>query len=597
MRYLSFFIVLVLGGMVLSLPAQEAIHKLCDAEPANEDCQYCQSYLLEGWQAAQRGDYGDAIYKYTLADGVRYSPANELINSLLNDCKNSLEELRWEVIRKARELEQVNESLYAIAQEVEGQSEVIASQSDSIKMALSMVHARGRKAESFRIPSLADSLLAKSNYKDAVYLAFYGLLLQEDASNAPAVKALMEAGASYDTYSPSLLPAKPEEGELQAVEMLNDYIVIAKENAIFSCDSKKCTKLSLKLSPPFEQVFTDQKHQVAVVDKNGAIELWDVNKNSSEVFLPQHGELQDAFFDAHSGFLVSIFRNGKSVVYDLNKKSTIELGSGESRIYDVKVSSAHKIIVSRHNRGIAKAWNFKGEEINTFGEDEVHLHDLYLSNKDGGQVFTVNTMGQIKEWDLKTGKPGGDTKDIQAAAKNIWILSEAANEILYHTNNQLVIWKGDEPVSYSFDQRIIGLELNATQTEALVWCVGGDLFHIGLAAQQKARFLPKHNHSITSAAFSSDGKWVVSTADDGAVKMYDQDGDLILDWRPADQARVVARFSKDNNYLYLLSKDGATIRKCPLPSKLISDMRPQKQAIIKYLENNKAYGLQYLREI
>ena len=210
MKYLFTSLFLVFFSLTLS--AQDAIKKLCEADPSNEDCQYCQSYLLEGWQALQRGDYGDAIYKYTLADGVRYSPANELINTLLNDCKSSLEQLRWEVIKKANELEQVNERLYAISQEVQGQNTVIASQSDSIKMALSMVHAKGRKAESFRMPSLADSVLAKSNYKDAVYLAFYGLLLQEDESNAPAVKALMEAGASYDTYSPSLLSAKPEDG-------------------------------------------------------------------------------------------------------------------------------------------------------------------------------------------------------------------------------------------------------------------------------------------------------------------------------------------------------------------------------------------------
>ena len=384
---------------------------------------------------------------------------------------------------------------------------------------------------------------------------------------------------------------------LQTVEVLNNNILIAKENAIFSCDAKACKKLAFELLPPFERVFTNHKSKIAIVDKNGAVEVWDTDKNNSKVFLSPHGALQDAFFDIHSGFLVSIFRNGKSVIYDLNNNSTITLGTGETKIYDVKISPENGSIVTRHNRGIAKAWNFEGKEIKTFGKNEIHLHGLHLSHEDGGRAITINTMGQIKEWDLKTGQFEGVIREVQAATKNIWVLAGASNKILYHTNNKAVIRKKDELISYNFDKRILGLELNANQDEALVWCVGGDLYQISLKRKEKNSLLPKHNHSIVSAAFSPNGKWIISTAKDGAVKMYDQNGDLILDWMPTDQAQVVAKFSKDNNYLYLVSKDGENIRKCPLPSKLISDMQPQKQAIIKYLENNKAYGLQYLKEI
>lgn len=591
MRYL--ILIMSCIGFHYSLLSQESsIQKLCE-NITIKDCQDCQNFLKEGWSYHQKKQYGDAIHQYTLAFGPRYVPANDLINQLIKKSDKALYDLRQETIKGAMALEELHRQLIRSDQLLEGKNETISTQKDSIQAALRLVHKKGQKAESFRIPSLANNVRRTANCKDALYLAFYSILLQKKEDIiSPSIEALMEAGAIYDDFSPIIFSTKEKIETMQALE--DGQLLIATNQHVFIHEQKENKRLDTQVEPPFQITFSHDKKKMALTGQKGQVELWDIEKKQFiKRFKAHEKAIQFCQFSADGHFLVTANRSGTAFIYPLNTTELlIKIQNRENlRIYDLKISPTHHQIFTRHPKGIIKIWNQNGEEINTLGEQEIHIHDAQFLPNQGQFILTSNTFGQIKQWDIHTGNVQRKAKE-SIPIKKIYTLY--TNAYLYHTTKKLVINQNKLSLEYTFEDRILGVKINQTKEKALVWTVQGGLFQINLLEKSKMIY-PRQRKNVLDAQFSADGNLVTSSSKDGYIKMWDKQAQVVLSWQLNESTPVVPPFSEDRKYLFLIGSDGTNIRQVPLPKMMKEKLQQQKKQVLQYLKSKKSeYGLQYI---
>lgn len=576
----------------------EAINRLCEGSSATYqgDCEACKNYLQEGWTKHQKKEYGNAIYQYARAYEVdaMTDKTKALLDDLLTRSERALNQLTQQAIQAADALEEQNQQLKQANFQLRGKDKTIAAQSDSIQTALQQVHKKGRKAEAFRIPSIANRIRRTTDNKAALYLAFYSVLLQKEALKHPSsLEALMEAGAKDNTLSTTIFSSHEM---IETMEVLDsNRLLFFTNQQVFVHYAAQNERLPTQLPPPFQYALSKDKKNLALVGQNGKVEVWNLKNRELLVTFQKHQEaIQLCRFSPKGQFFSTANRRGEAYIYPLKGGEAVKIQNlDKCRVYGLEISPDGTRILTRHANGIAKIWNQKGEALYTIGRDELYLHDAQFS-PDGKWIVTSNTIGQVRYWNVENGKLKQTLKETKPIKKTYAINSDLC---LYHTARRLFVLNEEVKLNYLFEDRILGLEVNPQNDRALVWTYGGGLFQIDLKEKNTIGAY-QHRKNILAAQFSLHGKWIVSTSKDGHIKMWDNEENTILNWQLDDVQLAIAKFSADGEHLFLLDANGKKVRKCPLPELIIEKLEQQKHQILDYLKSKKtAFNLQYLEHI
>ena len=572
------------------------IETLCDGVKNDSitNCNKCLLYLIEGKKYAKEKEYGEAIYNFGLARATGYKKGMSKIDELVTICTDILHDLRWDVINKTRVLEEQNQVLSDYEGTLKFKDNTLRNQRDSLNSAFKIIHEKGWKAESYRLPSLADSTRLTGNYRDAAYLAYYGILLQKDKVQIPALNALMEAGTKYDSLYSTILPFEKDSAEITLFEVLgNDRFLFGSEKkiAIYTASKIKLLELSIE---PFRLFMAKNKKNLAVTDKNGNIEVWNLeNLQKQTIHRDQTAPITVCRFSEDGKLLVTVSRKENAIIHDLSTNIQTPLPTKGTRVYGIVIANNGERILTRHNGGISKLWNKDGGELKSFGNKEIHIHTAGFSESTDQSIHTANTLGQLKEWDTKTGEVKSSFQESEPI-KETWILPDFM--VLRTTYSLIIKHNNGRKKQIPLGKRILGVKFNQQNNNALIWLAGGDLVRIDLVKNIKYP-LHKHNTNVVNAAFSMDEKWIVSTEENGTVTLLDAFGHIVLKRNTKRESQISAQFSQNGQYLYLLSKEGIEIQQCPLPPTILNKLQSRKVEILKYLSTKKGYELQYLKEV
>jgi WD40 repeat protein len=108
--------------------------------------------------------------------------------------------------------------------------------------------------------------------------------------------------------------------------------------------------------------------------------------------------------------------------------------------------------------------------------------------------------------------------------------------------------------------------------------------------------LSGHQAEITSLAFSPDGQSLLSTSADGALRLWDINGNLWMELNTGDKdAPPIAAFSGDGKNILVSSEGNKTLLECPMPKLVLDDMKQQEKALAGRIEEVKRrYGVKFM---
>ena len=573
---------------------QDSIFNLCiNANPATSaNCKNCQAYLKAGFSKAQNDDHVGAIYEYTLAYNAEYSAANDLIYSLINNSATDLEKIKNAAQKNAEELETLNIALKKSEEILKQKNKTITEQRDSIKIAAEEIMHKGKKAEFLRIPVLADSVLQKGNPQEAMALAFYGLSLQVDESYSPSWRVFTEACAASDIVSPMIHLNGETVTALQPLSVDN-ALIITEKNIYITNNSIKPKRIPTTLRPPFSAILSASKNKMAICAEDGTIELWELARNAAITsFRDYTAKAQLCAFSPDENNVVCFRRRDKLIYRNIKNNQPKELSISSSNVFDIQFNQDGSHFLTRFADGTLGLWDKNGHLHKTIGQEEIYLHDAGFTT-DGNNIISANTLGQIKLWNVSKDNPI-IIDPSKEAKKNVQIIT--AEKIIYSAANKIFVRnlknnKLEDTVS--FDNKILGIELNANKTHALVWTAGDHFLYLLDLTKNTINDNFIHHSPISSARFSPNQQWAISTDQNGLTKLWDLNGKLFLEWSTS-HSNVPAIVSSSGNYMFLITENGKAIKKCPLPYIQFEKMKLEKQKVMEVLKNNNGYELQYL---
>ncbi|HEX8146924.1 MAG TPA: WD40 repeat domain-containing protein [Pyrinomonadaceae bacterium] len=266
-----------------------------------------------------------------------------------------------------------------------------------------------------------------------------------------------------------------------------------------------------------------------------------INERLLRVLLKGHSDaVLSLTFSADGARLVSGSRDQSAKLWDptqIRKEPSRlgrpQAGPADDAVHSVAFSPDGKMIATGSTNGIVKLWNPEADKSNPAGREapppwkghESNISTLAFS-RDGKKLATGSWDGTIKLWDVATGREllkltghgnGGGKRKVYSVA--------------FSGRSDFLLASGGEDGTVRFWDVSAGKEL--------------------LTPSQP------HSHSVTSVAFSSDGRTLASGSLDRAVKLWDVDSRKVRqsDRMEHGDAVTSVAFSQDGTTLASGSAD------------------------------------------
>jgi WD40 repeat protein len=213
----------------------------------------------------------------------------------------------------------------------------------------------------------------------------------------------------------------------------------------------------------------------------------------------------------------------QQAVYDVKERNCLE--GHNAGVTHVRFSPDGKFIISRGGDGTVKAWDSRGQILQTIRGNS-KFSSVALS-PDGKSLVTTSEDCSIHFWSL-TGEPLQSFKDTHPVGTISF--SPDGNMIAFvNKNNQVKLWSTDgeelqvfergehveyfgaKPVSFSPDSKLIAFAIDEDNlNKVTVWNIDG----------QRLQTFQGHHEKILTVSFSPDGKLIASSGWDRKIKIW-----------------------------------------------------------------------------
>ena len=327
----------------------------------------------------------------------------------------------------------------------------------------------------------------------------------------------------------------------------------------------------------------------------GTIGVWHEEPLTVEVFRSDAGALNSATLSRNRNFLAAADADSTVRVWDANKHVEVKVLRGhQAQVHSVAFSPDGELIVTASADRTARVWNSRdGTILHVLRGHESTVRSAFFS-PDGKHIVTASDDKTVRLWDAVT---GGSIKMFQGNDRAVYsaVFSPDGRYILSAADGALTIWdvetgksartlrqrydrnsndrsdmasaeslgqiiRSQEGVKrpfayYSADgTRIVGALSGAVE----LWNVASDL----------PNWLIFDRNTTWSARFSPDGHYVVTAADDGAVRLWSEkhwsgDGDGTISDDPVVTLAInngrmnSVEFSSSGNEVVFASSDGS----------------------------------------
>lgn len=301
-------------------------------------------------------------------------------------------------------------------------------------------------------------------------------------------------------------------------------------------------------APVRSVVISGDNHWIYTGDQNGQLSAWKTGQAQVEFPLRRHSSaINDLALNPRGGQLASVDSLGLGLVWDLAKREVVaELRGHVGGIDCVAFSPNGQLVATGGQDGSTQIWDAKsGRQLRVLRGHKKEASALAFSSD--GHLLVTGGADQILRVYSWTSDDLGDVRELLRIKTKLSskpsFLTLTPNQrgiLLGSTKGQTGLWflsgnkavaaniLGSQPAGsfvaamYSRDRSYFATI--DVQGEVLVWeaFTGQVLRRISVGAIEEGRKLsPSEMAKVAyDAAFSQDGKWLVTASDDNAARMY-----------------------------------------------------------------------------
>lgn len=318
-------------------------------------------------------------------------------------------------------------------------------------------------------------------------------------------------------------------------------------------------------SPPYREIthfddyidfadFHPDGQRIISASKDQMVRIWDLQGNELFHFSPHQARTYSAKFSPNGKYLVTAGAEGVAKVWEVGVEMTLlaELAHEDSVKY-AEFSLNNELIVTASVDKTAKVWTLEGKLIDTMAghSDRVNFATF---TPDSRYIISVSNDQQVRVWNrfARFGVPiqmlGPPQKPkslpIQHHDPILCCAVSSHNPFEAHSNKYLV-------ATASFDGTVT-LYKDSLAREFHTYT------HGDYSRTEKADMtvLDKHTDRVHYVTFSPDGQYLVTTAWDTTIRLWDLEGTELVVLKGHEQGVFCANFSPDGRYLVSASSDG-----------------------------------------
>lgn len=346
-----------------------------------------------------------------------------------------------------------------------------------------------------------------------------GTVAKQQLADGDGLTALVEGLQASNLLQTLMLNhSSPEQGlkkaQLETISVLNEVLYGSRESNRWE---DAAAVWSIDVSPDGQMLVSG--------NEDGSVKLWAIDGNELKVIGRHRDKVTSVQFSTDGKKIVSGSSDGTVKIWSVSGQELKSfVGQSGEAVFSVSFSPDGEMIASGGSDGKVNLWNKNGQNLKTLPGNQRTVLSLCFS-KDGKHLVA-----------------GGDDGTV-----NVWRISD---------NRLRVLLRGNEIItSVSFSP------FDGDKNLVLVGGSKGNLKLIDATNQQVEQSYTGHGSPITDVGFSADGQTIVSTGEDGTIKLwrkeFEQDPFLVLQGHRGDIRG--ARFTPDAKILVSGSKD-RTIR-------------------------------------
>lgn len=312
-----------------------------------------------------------------------------------------------------------------------------------------------------------------------------------------------------------------------------------------------------------EVCFSPDGRHLLTVGQDGKAVLGLLEDYQPQVFVDEGQPFKDAAFSPDGKEILIACRNGQIIHQDLQGMmvhSYADHGFGISPVVFAH-DSPFLFIGSKNNTGLLV--NLEDETERTMaGHGSLILTAVF--SLDDRFLLTGSMDGEARLWDLEA-DPAETPRVIVSEGDTLWAVALSKDNTTIYTGGskrEIRKWKLGETepeVLGEHPDDIMGLALSSDERFLLSGGRNGSVLYWNLESEDKSP-VPLEGHSMETmtTAISPDGQWLLSgggSETDGKAILYDQKGDKVTDLIFHKGAVTSASFSSDGHFILTTSKD------------------------------------------
>lgn len=351
-----------------------------------------------------------------------------------------------------------------------------------------------------------------------------------------------------------------------------------------------------------------------------SIWLWDAADQLIKAFAPHSGVINGVKFSPNGQYFVSYSQDSTARLWSAFGDSLSMITGMTGRVNAATFSPDSEYLLTGATDSLAILWKLTGERMSAYKGHQGQVLDTRFS-ADGSRILTRSGDATVKVW-KRNGEPLTETINHQAWVHHAEFIPKQSAILTYGADEVVAIWdemgvrrqslktelemarvartSSDGAVlAYSFSDKTTVLsdlkthkkirlkhpglaveKLGFSPSDDLLFIAGGTQVNIWTTDGQLLAVLAEHADEVTAVVFSPNEKQVLTTSKDGTAKLWDLEGNLLMNMPGFDGTVKGGRFSPTGEKLMLFTSQGAVVS-CQMPQTIYEQLLEDKDKTLQ----------------
>ncbi|MBD1828107.1 CHAT domain-containing protein [Microcoleus vaginatus GB1-A2] len=291
-------------------------------------------------------------------------------------------------------------------------------------------------------------------------------------------------------------------------------------------------------------VFSPDGRQILTTGYDGTARLWDIQGNLLKEFQGHREPILSGVFSPDGRQFLTASQDKTARLWDTNGNLLTEFQGHENHVESAIFSPDGRQILTASIDGTARIWDTKGNLLTVFGQhgdsDWSSVESVAGFSPDGRQILTSSRDGSAQIWDTK---------------------GKLLAQLRGHNNSVGAVFSPDgrQILTRSWDKIARLWDVSAAIAAQSEQIAARETFQEGVSKNNaQLAIFGGHNSSVTSAAFSPDGRQILTASLDKKARLWDTKGNLLTEFQGHEDGVSTAIFSPDGRQILTTAYDGTT---------------------------------------